>query len=281
MVGRMKERKYYSIRTGKHTDSVKIDLLLLKKLFLNIYQNFHRKYYFQEAYGYECVDVGFVPGIAGEDIETFFFRKLRKINLFPIEEKIEQYSEDDLFDIIELLYDLISKPIEGRFHSYYNCGWHYSKFDKESGKLEYKQEINEILNDYQEGYEISSEGELLLKGEPGLDALLRSEISEYDPENVDNRVKSAVLKYRRHRSSPEDKKEAVRVLADVLEFLRPQIKQLSLSKDENELFNIANNFSIRHHNPTQKTDYSTEFLDWIFYAFLSTIYLVIQLKKMK
>ena len=45
---------------------------------------------------------------------------------------------DDLFDVIEFLYDHVSKPIEtdGVYHSWGQCGWHYSKFERENGKKE-------------------------------------------------------------------------------------------------------------------------------------------------
>jgi hypothetical protein len=46
----------------------------------------------------------------------------------------------------------------------------------------------------------------------------------------------------------------VRDLADVLEYLRPNVQTLLTSKDENDLFNLANNFGIRHHNDRQKTN---------------------------
>ena len=208
----------------------------------------------------------------------FIFRKLRKSNLWPIEEKIENYSEDDLFDIIELMFDLISKPLEGIYHQYGGCGWHYSKFDKKTGQSEFCDQINSQLNDYVEGYELSPNGEILLNGSPGLRELLSTEIPEYDPKNVDDKVKYAVLKFRRHRASVEEKREAVQILADVLEFLRPEIKKLSMTKDENEIFNIANNFGIRHHNSNQKTDYNQDaYLEWIFYSYLSTIHLSIRI----
>jgi hypothetical protein len=44
-------------------------------------------------------------------------------------------------------------------------------------------------------------------------------------------------------------------LADVLEWLRPQIKMALLKEDEQDLFNIANNFGIRHMNQNQKLHY--------------------------
>jgi hypothetical protein len=275
MVRVMNERKYYSVRTGNNHEIQNIDLDMLKRLIQGIYLDFKDRYYFQEAFGFNCFDAGFVPGKTGHDTEVYVFRKLRKSNLWPFEEKIENYSEDDLFDIIELMFDLISKPLEGRFHDWNDCGWHYSTFDKMAGQLEFLTEINPQLNDYTEGYELSSDGEILLKGSPGLQVLLSTEIPEHDPKNIDDKIKYAVLKFRRHRASVEDIREAVRTLADVLEYLRPQIKQLPLTKDEAEIFNIANNFGIRHHNSNQKTDYDQEvYLEWIFYSYLSTIYLL-------
>jgi hypothetical protein len=56
------------------------------------------------------------------------------------------------------------------------------------------------------------------------------------------RVGAAIQKFRRHRSSIEDRRDAVRDLADVLEFLRPKLKETLLSKDEQDLFNIAKQF---------------------------------------
>jgi hypothetical protein len=47
-----------------------------------------------------------------------------------------------------------------------------------------------------------------------------------------------------------------------------------------DLFNIANNFGIRHYNEKQKTNYDQEvWLDWIFYYYLATINTIIRLIK--
>lgn len=272
------DKKYYSVRSGKNPGDIKFDLPLLKRGFLNIYKSFRARFYFQQAYGYTCTDEGFVSGLMGEDIEIFFLTKLRKPNLWPIEEKVDEYTEDDLFDVIELLYDFVSKPVKGYYHEWNGCGWHYSTFDKSIGQSEFQMEINSFLNGYLEGYELSSDGQILLQGSPGHKELLTEDIPHHNPQNVDEKVRYAVLKFRRHRASTEDKKESVRTLADVLEFLRPQIKQLPLSKDEGDLFNIANNYGIRHHNSNQKTDYNQDiYLEWIFYSYLSTIHLIIRL----
>ena len=59
----------------------------------------------------------------------------------------------------------------------------------------------------------------------------------------------------------------------MLEYLRPQLKSVLTKKDDAALFQIANEFGIRHHNPTQKTDYDPNiWLSWMFYYYLATIH---------
>lgn len=87
-------------------------------------------------------------------------------------------------------------------------------------------------------------------------------------------------RFRYHTASLEDKHQAVRQLADVLEFLRPKLEELLPSSDENELFKIANTFGIRHHRADQRTDYDADiWLDWIFCCYLNTIHTTLALLK--
>lgn len=249
----------------------------MRKLFSHLYNDFEVRGYFQEAFGYYCVDAGYVPGKVG-NVNAYFLLKLRKDNLWPIDEKWPEYDESDLLDIIEMLYDHVSEPTEGEYHSYGDCGYHYSKFNEKAGRIEYRERINELLRDYGEGYELSPEGEILHVAITGAEALLNGNLPTYDKTNVDDVVREAISHYKRSRSSLTDKQNAVKMLAGVLEFLRPKIKNVLTTADEGELFNIANNFGIRHHNTRQKTEYDREvWLDWIFYHYLSTISSVIRL----
>jgi hypothetical protein len=275
----MAERRYYSIRTGKHPTGAKLDLPMLLRLFYSLFCDFERKGYFQEAFGYTCVDVGDVNGTIGPDIEAYLFLKLRKDNLWPINDKYRQYTEEDLFDIIELLYDHISKPTHGKYHDWNECGWHYDKFDRDLGQEEFRIRINEILKDYQ-GFELAKNGEILSTAISGAEDLFLPAKLEYDTNNIDNRIERAVLKFRRYHSSLDDKKDSVKELADVLEFLRPKLGMAITKKDEGDLFNIANNFGIRHHNEKQKTDYDKEiWLDWMFYHYIATLNTIIRMLK--
>lgn len=213
----------------------------------------------------------------GAEPDLYSYMKTRKSGLLPIESD-KQYSDEDIFDLIEFLYDHVSAPIEGRYHDYANCGWHYYKFDQASGQDRFRNLVNEFLMDYQEGWELSSAGEVLRLGDSGTTSLLVAELPNADPKNVNSKLDIAIQKFRRHKSSLEDRKDAVRDLVDILEFLRPQIKTVLLSRDEADLFNLANNFSIRHHNQLQKTDYDQSiWLSWMFYVFLSTIHAAVRL----
>ena len=249
-------------------------------LFIATYDRFDRADYFQEAFGYWCIDAKDVPGTLGLHVEAQILRRLRKGNLWPIRDRAIEYSDDDVFDMIEFLHDYISKPLEGRYHDYGGCGYHYNTFDKQRGRLEFRTEMNQILRDYGEGYELSEDGEILTLGQPDVASLETAALPVIDPENVEQRVAGAVRKFRRYRSSAIDRRDAIRELVDVLEFLRPRVKEVLTSKDEADLFNIANNFAIRHHNQQQKADYDTSiWYAWMFYFYLATIHAVADLIK--
>lgn len=269
----MRNKPYYSVRTGKNPLSGGFDLDATRELFRNVFTHFEESGYFQEHLGYYCVDAGDVPGSLGQNLAGALLLELRKKDLTPIHEKISSYSEDDLFDVIEFLYEHCSKPIDGTYHSYSGCGWHYSTFAKEPGQAEYRERINKLLALYESGYELSPDGEILTLAENGLDGLFDAPLPIVDPDNVEARVSAAQTKFRRYRSSLDERRDAIRDLADVLEYLKPKLKGVIASQDESDLFNLANNFSIRHHNEKQKTDYDKPiWYSWMFYYYLATIH---------
>ncbi len=276
----MIKREYYSVRKGLIPQSAEVDFQVLKKLFLIIYKKLESEGYFQKYFGFYCVDQGEIYGELGDDINTMLFINLRKSNLWSIVEKLEYYSEDDFFDILEFLHDHCASPVEREYHDWNQCGWHVSKSDDVKGALEFRDAINPILRTYKNGFEISSDGQILSLPDMGLESLLQAEIPTSAVENVRGRIEAAILKFRRAKSSEDDRRDALRDLADVLEYLRPQVKSLLTRPDEIDLFNIANNFGIRHHNPKQKTDYDkAAYHSWIFYSYLSTIHLILRLVK--
>lgn len=272
-------KQYYSIRTGKNKNFSSFNLAVFKRLFDDLYIRFCDEGYFQEYFGYECIDEGYVPGRLGVHLEAEIYRLLRKDDLWPVSKKIETYSEDDLFDIIEFLYDHISKPLEenGRFHSYGDCGWHYTQFNKNGGQVEFFAQLNEILSEYSSGFELSPAGLILVKDESELSEIFNAQIPT-DDEKIKAKINVATQKYRQSRSNLNERRIAIRELADILESLRDKIKTYLLSKDEDALFNIANNFAIRHDNDKQKRNYDQDiWYSWMFYLYLATIYAVLSM----
>ncbi len=219
--------------------------------------------------------MGFVSGKL-VDVEYEIFIKIRKRNLWPIDDYVNDYSEDDLFDIIEFLYEYISKPIDGTYHSWNNCGMHWETFNKSEGQKYFVFKINELLKLYKNNYEITESGEILQKPEKGFEKIFEADIPTNDS-NIKSRIDAAVIKFRRHGASLDDRRQSVRDLADVLEYLRPKLQTLLDQKDESDLFNIANNFGIRHHNEKQKSNYDASiWLSWMFYFYLSTIHVILR-----
>jgi hypothetical protein len=271
----MTDHTFYSIRTGLNTNKDGFSLDDLKDLFQRVYGNLSEVGFFDENFGYWCVDDNHVPGKI-TDVELEIFLKIRKKDLWPILNFIKYYSEDDLFDIMEFLYLHVSKPIDGTYHSYNDCGMHWETFNTSEGQKEFRAKINEILAMYVGQFELSENGEVLSKPDVGFEKIFEADIPS-NKRDIVNRMESAILRYRRHGSTTDDRRQAVRDLADVLEFLRPEIKSVFTKQDEKDLFNIANNFGIRHHNEQQKTNYDTAlWLSWMFYYYLATIHVLLR-----
>ena len=277
----MIKRNYYSVRTGKINPDSKIDFDVLKQLFLMSYKILDRAGYFQKYFGIDCSD-GFIEGQLGEEIDAYVFINLRKENLFPVYTKLKDYTEDDFFDVLEFLHDHCSKGLYGYYHNGNNCGYHYDEFNDLEGQKYFREIINPVIRDYKNGFEISENGEILILSDNGLSNLFEADIPTNDKENISSRINSSIIKFRRHKSTLEDRKEAIRELADVLEFVRPEIKKHLDKKDENDIFNIANNFGIRHHNVDQKVNYDKAiWYSWIFYYYLATLHAVLRITNKK
>ncbi|OLS23294.1 MAG: hypothetical protein HeimC3_26350 [Candidatus Heimdallarchaeota archaeon LC_3] len=98
--------------------------------------------------------------------------------------------------------------------------------------------------------------------------------------NIDSRIKLAVESFF-NAIYNDQRKTAIRNLGDVLEYLKNivDIKKLP-GKANSDLFNILNNFDIRHNNLEQKSDFEKEiWYEWLFYILLHSIFALIQLNK--
>jgi hypothetical protein len=271
----MSERRYYSSRTKR----VQLSLSEIYFKFQHIYLYFMKKDYFKEK-----------AGIYGTNLPEEIKHKAGfslKFQPFPITKWAEaDITEDNLFDVLEFLYDHVSQPGEyGDLTT--DTGFNYQdyiNYDEAEGKKEYREKINTILADYKQGYKLSEEGQILAIGSHGLDQILDADIPAYDDKNVDSKVRSAVRKWRNRHLDMSEKKQAIVELADVFEWLRKtkKLEKALSKKGESALFEIANNFGIRHHNPNQKSDYDKDiWYAWIFHFYLATYHAAIRIIKRK
>jgi hypothetical protein len=191
-----------------------------------------------------------------------------------------QSAEDKLFDLIEYFHDHISQGIDEHgtaLHSYSNCGWHYEDFDPAPAQALFRQRMNRLLMNYRGGFQINQAGQVEHTADDGLDQLIDAALPTNDPD-IARRVAGAVALYRNRGRTEDDLRLAVRELFDVLEKVRPEVKAEMLMGDERDLFNMANNFTIRHLNEKQKGNYdSAIWHSWMFYVNLSTIHAMTRL----
>lgn len=194
----------------------------------------------------------------------------------------DDVTEDHVFDTLEFLFDRAAKPGEmvgmtsETGFNYYD----YESYDQKLGREEFRQMANSFLSTYGPGYELTEDGTVLALGTDGLQQILGAEIPRYDEADVDSKVRSAILKWRNRHLALAEKRQAIRELADVFEWLKKtkKLERVLDKKDEAALFDIANNFAIRHHDPRQKTNYDTNiWYSWMFHFYLATYHAVVRL----
>ena len=203
---------------------------------------------------------------------------------FPVEKwASENITEDHIFDTLEFLYDRVSAPKGEMEWVTDETGWSYQdylSYADEPGQKEFRGKVNAFLLEYKSGFELTKDGIILARGTGGLQHIMDAEIVPYDEINVDSKVRNAITKWRNRHLSLSEKKEAIRELADVFEWLKKtkNLGNVLDSKDESALFDLANNFGIRHHNPNQKTNYDRAiWYSWIFHFYLATYHAAIRL----
>jgi hypothetical protein len=287
--------RYYKQRHSPDGKPPQLSLTKVGHMVAALYRRAREAQWFDELFGKDCVDDrdGREQGVAGSDPAGFIFGKTWVENALPLAARLENCSDEDtLFTLIEFLFDYVSfgVPAEGPsdwrdnsvswHHDHDACGWHYRRFTKAPAQETWRREINEIIQYFGDGFELTAEGQVeRVAGAPGLKELLETPLPpKADEKLVVEKVEHARQKFRSRHSNLKERQEAVRELADVLEVLRPRVKEHLLNDDEKALYLIANNYQIRHHNKNQKTAYRGAWLSWIFHMYLATIHLLSHLE---
>lgn len=128
--------------------------------------------------------------------------------------------------------------------------------------------------------ELSTVGQVVQRGPEPMRRLLETPLPDDAPaKGVTDRVEHAVRHFRRRDAGPAEWRAAVRELADVLEYLRVDVKAVMLKEDERALFDLANNFAIRHNKRDTRRDFDEPaWLAWAFYVYLASIRLTLELR---
>jgi hypothetical protein len=269
-------KRYYSARN--HPKALSLSDLYWKTQYLYLF--FCERDYFKGKAGITNTDLP--DGIKHKAALSLGFQP------FPVGGwKDQNITEEHIFDLIEFLYDHVSRPGE-LVGMMTETGWNYRDYDgydEAAGRAEFRGHANAFLCDYKTGFELTEDGKILSMGAHGLKAILDAEIEPYDEQNVDSKVRNAILKWRNRQLDMGERRQAIREMADVFEWLRKtkQLEKVLARKDEAAIFEIANNFAIRHHDPKQKKDYDQGiWYSWMFHFYLATYHAVIRsLKKLE
>jgi hypothetical protein len=231
----------------------------------------------EEAFGYDCPDQGgAVAGTEGSNLKLFLKLKL-DFDPLPFRSAVPTLDADQLFDLIEVIYPLISKPDAGTgtFHRW--CGHtHNREFSAQPAQSELRAKLNPIMSRLATPLQLLEDGFIVELPSEALGALISEALPPGASErDVSEPVANAERRYLQARGDASDRKAAIVELAGVLEHLRPQLHTHMLNADENALFNIANNFAIRHRNRAQQKNYDEDtWLPWIFHMYLATVHAV-------
>lgn len=226
--------------------------------------------YLEKRFGKDCVDDSY-----GDLPAQLIERELAVADLWPLSRDRLTNDLDLFYDVVELLHDLVARPNMRYFHPYAGCGWHHQSFDIGSGRLVYRWRVNKILERSDMGLRLAEEGDdtgRLVTATDDARADLVQTLSVRTDGEPDDQVRHAIELFRARGADRHQKRSAVAALALVLEERRHRVLAEALAKsDRGALFEIANNFHIRHQDAKQKRDYDDFYLDWIFWVYLSTV----------
>ena len=212
---------------------------------------------------------------------------------WPLDLELE-YSEVDLIDYIEGIYQIVSKPIKAWSHPY--CGEsHSTEFDVTAGRYDYTVAVNTLFRKMAPGYSMEY-GKVRVVGSSILDARLIEDLRFGEDEHLKKLITMAVLDYRSTRI--DDKWKGVRSLADAYERIKSDQGQsnkkqaisdllelmegeFDLSEPLNEILRVAtlisNTSTIRHHEvgKAEITD-DKDLLNFLFHMYFNIIKFALQ-----
>lgn len=266
-------RPYYQQRLREHDrdpdDWEPDERVLLPLYFVQLYEDLESRGYFVRAFGGDCKNNGPSEISASGTVGMH----LGWNPTWPLDPN-ELNDEGRLYDVIERMHDLVSRPRRRFTHEPdYDCIHHVDPAPAIGREL-YRWQVNELLDDAGVGLRLANDGDdagrLVTVTDEVRSDLVQTLVARAGQDTGD-RVRHAISLFRRRGATDEDKRSASIALAGVLEERRDLLRENLTSPDEGALFEIANRFAIRHRRADQSTAYDPVFLDWVFWAYLSTV----------
>lgn len=246
--------------------------------FMELLQELEDADYLQPVAAYDCNAEQGRRSVIGT---TMLSRLLGRRTVWPLDDPDVLLEPDELYDLIEVFYDLVARPRTGQWHDW--CKEiHYDEHDRRAGQRVYLWKVNELLQRGDVLLRLSANapdhGRLIEISGDARDELERAALEREGDGAAEQRVTHAIGLHRRRHSTRADKRDAVKALGDALEPQREVIRKLLSKSDESDLFEILNRFDIRHLNRKQSGDYAEEFLDYLYWTLLATTELIARLR---
>lgn len=270
----MTEKQYYLERNGLIKNELDITFKELVEHFSSIYSYFNSQEYFSHAvngtweYPYFGEPYQVFPATFTPSAEIYFINHLQSKKIWPILDHCRKYSKDELFTVIEILYDHIAIYDQDS-----------KELKKDGPQAEYIEHINNILRLFDGGFYLEPCNGFVMRMP---NQSLKEQLSYKDdeiPDKVYLQLSSASQMYYRFDSDMEMKKKAITILGDIYEYEREKIKDLfndefgiNKNKHDKLIFGILNECNLRHNKENQNTEYSREiWYDWMMQYYTSAI----------
>lgn len=131
---------------------------------------------------------------------------------------------------------MVARPRSRYWHDYRGCGWHYSQFALESGRILYRYRVNLLLGQSDLGLQLAEDGEdrgrLVTVTDDSRTALAGAIAQRSGPDDSNDRARYALALFRARNATEHDKRSAVVTLAGLLGERRGLLKSHLLRKDE-------------------------------------------------
>jgi hypothetical protein len=278
---RHEPRRYWSARRRPVAPSQPLTAAQARAAYAELVGNLAATGYFDDAFGPSCPDARHNHDGQGQQRLAELLQS--EVPLWPLRQPLgplgevvcieQQWSQDLFYDVIEAMHDLVARPRRRSWHDFHD-DWDYDDFTRATGQAVYRWRVNQLLARSALDLRLAADGDdvglLVHTVGDHRDELVAAVLATPNPEDKAE-VVHAVRLFRSRAATREDKRSAAVALARVLEDRRGLLKVELLSRDEGALFQIANQFDVRHRRADQHPDYDDAYLDWVFWWYLATV----------